>query len=102
MDISEFTYEKIQPLVGTTFQVAVPGGGSIDLKLVEVVKMLDKHIDTRMKRDAFSLHFLGPHDPYIPQATYSMTHETLGGPHAIFTVPIAKGKEGYMYEAVFN
>ena len=101
MDISEFTYETIQPLVGTTFRMEVRGGGSIDLKLVDVVKMLDKHIDTRMKRDSFSLHFLGPQDPYIPQATYSMKHETLGA-HSIFIVPIAKGKDGYMYEAVFN
>ena len=102
MDISEFTYETIQPLVGTSFQLAAPDGRSFDLELIEVVKMLDKHIDTRFKRDTFSLHFVGPQDPYIPQATYSMTHETLGGPHSMFIVPIGKGKEGYMYEAVFN
>src|ERR1700747_2542390 len=102
MDISEFTYETIQPLVGTTFRMGAPDGRAFDLKLVDVVKMLDKHIDARMKRDAFSLHFLGPQDPYIPQATYSMGHATLGGPHSIFIGPIAKGKEGYMYEAVFN
>jgi hypothetical protein len=102
MDISEFTYETMQPLVGTNFQMATPDGRSFDLKLVEVVKMLDKHVDTRFKRDTFSLHFVGPQDPYIPQATYSMTHETLGGPHSIFIVPISKGKEGYVYEAVFS
>ena len=102
MDISEFTYEAIQPLVGTTFQMEVRGGGSIGLELVDVVKMVDKHIDTRMKRDAFSLHLRGPQEPYIPQATYTMRHETLGGPHEIFIVPISKDKDGYVYEAVFN
>ncbi len=102
MDISEFTYETIQPLVGTTFKLQDDVGHSVELKLVDVVKVLDKHIDTRMKRDAFSLHFLGPQNPYIPQATYAMTHETLGGPHHIFVVPISRGKDGYMYEAAFN
>lgn len=102
MDISEFTYEALRPLLGTTFRLEDRGGGSIDLELVDVVKMLDKHIDARMKRDAFSLHFRGPQNPYIPQATYLMTHKTLGGPHPIFIVPISKEKDGYMYEAVFN
>ena len=102
MDISEFTYEAIQPLVGTTFQLTTRGGDSFDLKLTEVVKILDQHVDARFKRDTFSMHFLGPKEPYIPQATYSMTHDTLGGPHWIFIVPISSGKDGYTYEAVFN
>ncbi|HEX7139988.1 MAG TPA: hypothetical protein VF219_19200 [Vicinamibacterales bacterium] len=102
MDISEFTFESIEPLVGTTFRMTTTNGQAFDLKLTDVVKMLDKHIDTRMKRDSFAMHFLGPQEPYIPQATYAMTHESLGGPHPIFIVPISRGKDGYTYEAVFN
>jgi hypothetical protein len=101
MDTSEFTYETIQPLVGTTFKAAAGDGRSFDLELFEVVKIKDQHVDPRFKRDTFSLHFRGPRQPY-PQATYAMTHETLGGPHSIFIVPIAVGKDGYVYEAVFN
>ena len=102
MELSEFTFESVEPLVGTTFHLSTPNGQAFDLKLTDVEKMLDKHIDARMKRDSFAMHFLGPHEPYIPQATYAMTHETLGGPHWIFIVPIALGKNGYTYEAVFN
>lgn len=102
MEISEFTYETMLPLVGTTFQMTTRDGPSYPLKLVEVVKIMDQHVDIRMTRDTFSMHFLGPQQPYIPQATYAMTHETIGGPHFIFIVPISKGKDGYMYEAVFN
>ncbi|HEY2830307.1 MAG TPA: hypothetical protein VGJ88_09340 [Thermoanaerobaculia bacterium] len=102
MDISEFTYETIRPLVGTTFQLATADGRSLDLELVEVVKIMDQHVDARFKRDPFSLHFRGPQQPYMPQSTYAMSHETLGGPHSIFIVPISSGKDGFMYEAVFN
>jgi hypothetical protein len=102
METSEFTYEAIRPLAGTTFQLATPDGQSFDLKLVNVVKVMDQHVDARFKRDTFSMHFLGPQQPYIPQSTYALTHETLGGPHWIFIVPIAAGKDGYTYEAVFN
>ena len=102
MELSEFTFEIIHPLVGTTFEMTARDGQSYPLKLVEVLKIMDQHVDSRMTRDTFSMHFLGPQQPYIPQSTYSMTHETLGGPHLIFIVPISKDKDGYMYEAVFN
>jgi hypothetical protein len=102
MDTSEFTYEAIQPLVGTEFQLATPNGQSFALKLQDVVKIMDRHVDARFKRDPFSMHFLGPQQPYIPQATYALTHETLGGPHWIFIVPISGGKDGYTYEAAFS
>lgn len=101
MDVSEFTYESIEPLVGTTFRMAARDGRTFELKLTNVQKMLDKHIDARMKRDAFAMHFIGPREPYFPQATYELTHEALGT-HAIFIVPISLDKEGYRYEAVFN
>jgi hypothetical protein len=102
METSEFTFESIEPLVGTPFHMSTPDGRSFDLKLTGVEKMLDKHVDARMKRDSFAMHFLGPREPYMPQATYAMTHETLGGPHWIFIVPIALAKDGHIYEAVFN
>lgn len=102
MDISEFTTENMQPLVGTPWKLEAPNGQTYELKLTEVVKTIDKHVDSRYLRDCFSLQFLGPAEPYLPQATYAMSNDAIGGPHSIFIVPVSRDAQGYRYEAVFT
>jgi hypothetical protein len=46
------------------------------------------------------LTFLGPREPTLPQATYTVNHPDLGD-FALFVVPVAHGEGGTVYEAVF-
>jgi hypothetical protein len=102
MDMTEFSVETLQPLVGTTWRVLSENGPAVEMKLAQVVKTLDKHADSRFQRDSFSLYFRGPAEPFLPQATYAFENDTVGGPHHIFVVPTARDAEGYRYEAVFT
>lgn len=102
MDLSEFTAENLSPHVGSTFKVDV-NGQTFDLELTEVKVLMEKHISPRMKRDSFSLFFLAPENFNIRQGPYPMTHEKLGGPWAIFIVPIGRKDSNRLeYEAVFT
>lgn len=91
----------MSPYVGSIFRITVQGQ-TYELKLVEVLKTLDRHVDQRFKRDSFSMYFQGPPQPFFPQATYAFSHDALGGPHYIFIVPTSRGPEGFLYEAVFT
>ena len=50
---------------------------------------------------AFSLLFVAPKGPWLPQATYPMKHPTLGTME-IFLVPIGPLAEGNGYQAIFG
>lgn len=102
MDIKEFTTDNMTPLVGTRWTLQAPDGKSYELELTDVIKTLDRHVDPRFTRDSFSLQFLGPADVLLPQSTYPLSHEAVGGPHHIFIVPTARDAKGYRYEAVFT
>lgn len=104
MHVDEFTSENITPYVGSMFRLAAPDGQTYELQLVRVLKTMDQHVDQHRSRtrDTFSMYFQGPPQPYLPQATYSFSHDALGGPHHIFIVPTSRGQEGFLYEAVFT
>lgn len=54
-----------------------------------------------MVREPFSLLFRHEAAVLFPQRTYSMTHERLGE-FGIFLVPIARDRDGFIYQALFN
>lgn len=54
-----------------------------------------------MVREPFSLLFRHESAVLFPQRTYSMTHESLGE-FGIFLVPIARDRDGFIYQALFN
>jgi hypothetical protein len=102
MDVlRSLTYELVRQYVGDTFQIRIEGGPTIDLKLEEVILLMEKHLNPRMKRDAFAMHFRGPSEPRLGQSTFPIHHEKLGGPLHIFLVPIG-ASAGFLYEAIFN
>ena len=103
MDLRDLTAENTQPLVGTKFRLEFADGQSLELTLERVEVLLEKHVNKRMKRDAFGLYFAGPPGIYIPQGMYTTHHEALDGAMPIFYVPIAKRDDGgFNYEAVFT
>ena len=102
MQLNEITWQAMEPYVGGTFRIDLTDGNHIDLKLTDVKKVLDQHVDPRFTRDSFSLYFLGPPNVLLPQSVYPLRHDEIDEPLHIFIVPIGKTPEGFRYEAVFT
>ena len=71
--------------------------GAVSLRLVQVRKLGQA---TRAA-GAFSLEFVLPVGPVLPQATYPLDHPALGS-LAIFLVPTGQTPDGVIYEAIFT
>jgi hypothetical protein len=104
MNLSELTLEKAKELEGLTFEMTVPEGGTVALKLEEAagfeVRQRRRRAPASAKREPFALYFLGPLEPVYEQGMYSfrsgdVTFENM------FIVPVGRDDEGVEYEAVF-
>lgn len=52
-------------------------------------------------RDPFSLVFRNDSALLFPQQIYRMNHELVGS-FDVFLVPVARDRDGFLYQAVFN
>ena len=99
--LDQVTYETMKDVVGSTFHINT-GDRNIDFVLVWAGKVMESEM-ARLKRTPFSLHFLGPGDPFLPQRMYGVRHPAFGEDEVpVFIVPISKEAEGFKYEAVFT
>jgi hypothetical protein len=81
---------------GAEFEVIDEAFNGLVLVLQQIVETLkSEHNET------FSLFFHGPSDPFLSQKIRKLKHAKLGELE-IFLVPVARDKDGYQYEAVFN
>jgi hypothetical protein len=71
-------------------------GGVLDLVLAEV-----QTLGQGLNRKAFSLIFLGPREPILPQAIYRLENPTMGALD-LFLVPLGPSGDVVRYEAVFG
>lgn len=110
------THEFFAPLVGTNFRIVLDAEEStIELCLTEVTPLPPPrrrndagetipatHLPARL--EPFSLLFTGPLDRPLPQRTYRMTRagDSTPAPLDIFIVPIARERDGYVYQAIFG
>ena len=97
--LETLTYDQMLGFVGTTFHAAVDDR-RIEIVLDKALKVMESEA-ARLKRNPFSLRFAGPAEPFLPQRTYTLQHETLGTLE-IFLVPIGRTANGFIYEAVFT
>jgi len=88
--------ERFSGLVGEKF--IIQGLPSPDM-VVELQQVVQHELTDKM--ESFSLFFLGPDHPVLPQATYSLSNSDTGKLD-IFLVPVGKNSSGILYEAVFN
>jgi hypothetical protein len=87
--------------IGKTFRLEPADGPVLDLVLVEA-RSLSLHPGAPgPRRDPFSLVFLGPKVPVLPQRIYPLENEAFGRLE-IFLVPIGADADGVKYEAIFN
>lgn len=93
------TVEDFAGLVNETF-VAVLQDGEVPFVLVEA-RTLAAQAMPMAARAPFSLLFRNTASFLLPQQIYRMRHPALGE-IGIFLVPVAREREGFLYQAVFN
>jgi len=93
MDLANCTLADFTPFVGQTFLLE----GSVAL----VLRAGQPGRSRPGARDGFSLLFVGPREPALPQRLYTLSHATLGE-LPLFLVPISEDATGRTYEAVFT
>jgi hypothetical protein len=101
--LESLTAETFAPLIGHTFALDADDAGRLGLELLES-RLHDPDApaaDGSGTRAPFSLLFLGPSDPVLPQRIYRLEHESIG-PLEIFMVPVSRAESGTTYEAVFG
>jgi hypothetical protein len=105
MDLAALTYESAKALEGTSFQIDLPDGTIVPMKLEEVLRY-----ETRQRRsvrgkaprrEPFSMYFAGPPTPILTQAIYTFRGETVTF-EKLFIVPIGQDDGATEYEAVFT
>lgn len=91
------------PHVGTAFTIVFPDGTlALTLGTVEAHGARAPRPDVpQLRTEPFSLVFLGPLSPVLPQRTWELSHPALGA-HEIFLVPLGPAEGRMRYEAVFN
>ena len=97
--MSNLGHDLFANQLNTSFKVKLPDR-DLDLRLADVTQYMPQ-LGERKGMERFSLFFEGPPDALLPQAVYSMTHDSLGTVD-IFIVPIAGDTKKIRYEAVFN
>jgi len=93
------TLEDFAPRLNETFAVDV-GQGRTPFVLVEA-RPLPVPPAPGMVRSPFSLIFHNASPVLFPQRIYQMENTSLGG-FGIFLVPVARNRDGFLYQAVFN
>lgn len=78
------------------FRAQLDGAQAIELELIQA-----EDAGSTPQQEQFSLIFQGPLELFLPQRTYTLSHAQLGE-LGLFLVPVAREKEGYHYQAVFN
>ncbi len=88
--------------VNETFSVALEGAGRAPFVLVEARPLpAPAQVMAGMVRTPFSLLFRNASAVLLPQKIYPMQHASLGE-FGIFLVPVARDRDGFLYQAVFN
>lgn len=82
-----------------TFTVQMDQGNT-PFVLVEA-RPLTQHVMAGASREPFSLLFRHQSAVLFPQRMYNMHHEHTGE-FGIFLVPVARDRDGFLYQAVFN
>lgn len=92
------TVEHFSGCVNETFRASI-NDGEIDFVLVEARAV--PLPPGNLMRAPFSLLFRNTSAFLFPQQTYRMRHSRVGEV-GIFLVPVAREREGFLYQAIFN
>ncbi len=93
------TYEGFAPYVNQTFAVDL-GTATVEMTLVQASKGQPRDWEG-LRKEPFSLLFKCATPVILPQRIYPFASVGFGKMD-IFIVPIARDKDGIVYQAVFN
>lgn len=93
------SYENFAPHVRETFSLTV-GESSMDVTLVQAQRRPTRVV-AGIRAEPFTLYFKSPSPVLLPQKIYPFSNPAMGK-LSIFIVPVAREKDGVIYEAVFN
>jgi hypothetical protein len=97
-----FALEDFAGLLRETFDVTFDQQGRAPFVLVEARPLAaPSKVAEGVVRAPFSLLFHHTAAVVFPQKIYPMQHAALGE-FGIFLVPVARDREGFLYQAVFN
>jgi hypothetical protein len=102
--LQSFSQDTFSGRVGQPFRLFIAEAQALELSLSQVQALGPQNAAARTDRPTrapFSLVFLGPPSPVLPQRTYRFEHEQLGT-FEIFIVPIGSDQAGTRYEAIFT
>ncbi|MFZ0845398.1 MAG: hypothetical protein WAM62_06370 [Pseudolabrys sp.] len=92
-------YEQFAPHLNETFQVAV-GESCVEMTLMQATKGKPRDWEG-LRKEPFYLLFKCGKPVILPQKIYPFENSALGKLE-IFIVPVARDKDGIVYQAVFN
>ncbi len=95
-DIATLTVKDFEPHLNAVFEMGSPAG-TVPLKLAKA----ECYGQAIREGGAFSLLFVAPAGPWLPQAIYPVRHPALGTME-IFLVPVGPVSGGNGYHAVFT
>jgi len=98
VQLDKVTAGTFSPYIESSFNIELSPSGSLALILSSVTEVGP---ELPGRRRTFSMIFLGPIEPILPQRIYALKHDTLGTLE-IFIVPIGVTQTNCRYEAVFN
>jgi hypothetical protein len=96
--LADLTCEHFEHRVNQVSRVSFDSG-DLEFRLVEC-RRLKSRGRSEGDREPFSLTFLGPRLPVLPQRIYNFDFGELGA-FDVFIVPIGSDRSGTTYEAVF-
>jgi hypothetical protein len=98
--LQDLTPASFEAHLGSPFHIHYGGAAPLEA-ILQGVRRHEPHPGPRA--EPFSVFFLGPRQPVLPQATYGLEHEAMGTLE-LFLVPVGPDPKagGMLYEAVFN
>jgi hypothetical protein len=95
-DLASLSARDFEAVLGSDFEVADGGAGTIRLRLSEVVLLKGPPGHRR----PFLVHLQGPSSPVLAQVVHHVVHPEMGQLD-LFLGPVLSQGEGTTYEAVF-
>lgn len=96
--LDTLTLNRWRECLAQDFQVHLDPEVKLDLKLISVTPL---SAASSYRRQPYSLLFVGPLAPLLPQAIYPLKNESMGELE-IFLVPLGPQGKTLLYEAIFT
>lgn len=104
MDLAVMKFLAIQDFAAAqnqTFDLTMGADSSMPLTLVEVRPLAAAATAAGTMRAPFSLMFRSQSAVVLPQKIYGLRNAVMGALQ-VFLVPVARDRDGIVYQAVFN